>query len=148
MALEEHLLPDETITSQHGPFYATPRRIIRYTQTPEAEQVHELPYTRLSGMELVKLPRHRLMIMGTVVAIGGAFVGLTWGLIFTTIIAIPGGIAMVIVGGIGREAYYQLQAHNMTKEEEHLWRVDYRHSQHFINTLHTILGDRPDIERW
>ncbi len=143
MALENHLLPGETVTSQHGPFYATPQRLLRYVQAPQGEELRELPYTRLIGMELVNAPRHPLMILGTLVTLGGVYLAMFWGFVLT-LVSIPFGLIMVVLGGVGREAYYQLRAQGMSKDEERLWRVDYRRSQHFINTLQTIVGERWD----
>ena len=138
MGIRERLRHEEIIISDHHPYYATSQRVIHYQEIDGREELWELPYARLTSVEVVKLPRHKMMIAGTAMIVGGAVMS-TVGFI-TSWVAILVGIAAIIYGGIGREAYYQLHANGMTKEEAARWRLVYWGSGSFIRTIRTVTG--------
>ena len=138
MGIREHLRHEETIISDHHPYYATSQRVIHYQEIDGREELWELTYARLTSVEVVKLPRHKMMIAGTMLIIGGAVMS-TIGFI-TSWLAILAGIGAIVYGGIGREAYYQLHANGMTKEEAARWRLVYWGSGSFIRTIRTVTG--------
>ncbi|MBI2873290.1 MAG: hypothetical protein HYY00_08905 [Chloroflexi bacterium] len=140
MSLEDHLDPGEQIISRCHPFYATSKRVLRYGKKGQMEQVEHLPYARLSSVELVERPSHKVMVTGTLIAILGVVLA-TMGLV-TSILALVAGVALVAYGGIGRPGYYQFRAHNMSKAEEGRWRMDHRVAPAFIATIRTIIGER------
>ena len=139
MGIRERLKHGETIISDHHPYYATSDRVIHYQEIDGREELWELPYARLTSVEVVKLPRHKMMIAGTMLIVGGAIMSVTLQFI-TSWLAIVGGVAAIIYGGIGREAYYQLHANGMTKEEAARWRLVYWGSGSFIRTIRTVTG--------
>ena len=143
MGIRDHLRPGETLISDHKPFYATSYRIILCQEKDGREEVWELPYTRLTSVEMVKLPHFKLMIAGTLAVVGGAM--MTKLGLFTSWLAIAAGVGMLLFGAIGREAYYQLRAHGMTKEEEARWRLDRWGSGSFVSTIRSIIGERPPL---
>jgi hypothetical protein len=49
---------------------------------------------------------------------------------------------MVIVGGMGREEYYQLHARNMTPEEAKLWRIPRRGSGQLVASIRYTIRDK------
>ena len=142
MGIRERLRYGETIVSDHHPFYATSQRVIHYEEIDGREELWELPYARLTSVEVIKLPRHKMMIAGTMLTIGGIIMA-TVGFI-TSWPAIIIGMGAIIYGGIGREAYYQLHADGMTKEEAARWRLVYWGSGSFIRTIRTITGERSE----
>ena len=138
MGIRGRLRHEETIISDHHPYYATSQRVILLQEIDGREELWELPYARLTSVEVIKLPRHRMMIAGTLMIVGGAIMS-TIGY-FTSGLAILAGIGAIIYGGIGREAYYQLHADGMTKEEAARWRLAYWGSGSFIRTIRTVTG--------
>ena len=141
MGIREQLRQGETIISDHQPFYATSQRLIHYEEKDGGEELWELSYARLTSVEVIKLPRHKIMIAGTMLIIGGAIMATTLQFI-TSWIAIVVGVGALIYGGIGREAFYQFHANGMTKEEETRWRLAYWGSGSFIRTIRTATGER------
>jgi hypothetical protein len=141
MGIREQLRPGETIISDHDPFYATSQRVIHYEEKGGKEELWDLSYARLTSVEVVKLPRHQIMIAGTLMIIGGAIMAATQ-LFFTSWFPILAGVGAIIYGGIGREAFYQLHANGMTKEEAARWRLAYWGNGSFIRTIRTVTGER------
>ncbi len=154
MALMDHLKDGEDVVARVGPFYATSRRVLRYEPAPqgkepaprgkEKEQLPELPYSRLSRIELVRPPNHPMMIGGTVMALGGLFLTFFVGL-FTPMLAVPVGIGVIILGGTGagKPRYFQLHSAGATKLEQALWRIPYHGSMDFIAAVGTRAGNKP-----
>ena len=130
----------EAIISDHNPFYATSHRVIHLEEKDGGEELSELPYSRVTSVEVVKLARHNVMIAGTMMVVGGAITAATLNFI-TSWLAVIAGIGVVLYGGIGREAYYQFRAEGMDKEEEAKWRLAYYGSGSFVRTVQTAMGD-------
>lgn len=131
MPLRDHLEPEESILARCDPFYATSRRVLRYQITKDGEQAVGLPYSRVQGVELVRKPQHRLMVAGTLMGAAGAFLFFYLGFI-TSIPTFIFGLGLIIYGGQGKEAYYQLHLYQMTKQEGEIWRIRFRGSADFI----------------
>ena len=140
MGIREQLRHGETIISDHQPFYATSLRVIHYEEKEGLDELWEISYARLTSIEVIKMPRHKMMIGGSMMIIGGAIMAATIQFI-TSWLAIVVGIGAIIYGGIGREAYYQLHANGMTNEEALRWRLTYYGSGSFIRTIQAITGD-------
>ena len=145
MDIRELLRHQETVISDHSPYYATSQRLILYQEIDGIKEISEIPYTRLTSIEVVKLPRHKILIAGTMMIIGGAIMAATIQFI-TSWLAIFVGIGAIIYGGIGREAYYQLHANGMTNEETLRWRLIYYGSGSFIRTIQTITGEGTEYQ--
>jgi hypothetical protein len=143
MDIRRRLRQGEAIISDHSPFYATSFRVVHYEEKDGREELWELPYDRLTSVEVVKEPRHKALIAGTMLIVGGAIMAATLQFI-TSWFAIIAGVGALIYGGIGRESYYQLHAQGMTKEEEARWRLPYWGSGSFIRTIRNDIGDRLD----
>ena len=143
MGIGEQLRHGETIISDHQPFYATSQRVIHYEEKYGREELWEISYARLTSVEVIKMPRHKMMIAGTMLVVGGAIMAATLAFI-TSWFAILAGVGALIYGGIGREAYYQLHASGMTKEEAARWRLVYWGNGSFIRTIRTVIGERLD----
>lgn len=172
MPLRNHLHPDEDILARVSPFYATSRRILRFDSLRNGEErFTELPYARVKSIEIVRPPNHRLMAGGTVVSIGGLFLAMFVGL-YTPMIAVPAGLAMIMLGGngTGMGRYFQLTVEeapgpraagaNVTGEgpnqkeksasgkgarrkEQALWQVPYVGSMDFIGAVGQRTGKTP-----
>ena len=138
--IRSHLRPGETIISDHRPFFATSQRVILVQNNHP--RLLEIPYQRLSSVELVKEPFHKLMIAGTLMIIGGAI--LTTVIYITSWFAIIIGAGSLVYGAIGRKSYYQLHSDRMTDKDEVLWRLPYWGSGSFIRTIRRIVGDLSD----
>lgn len=85
MSIRDHLRQGEAIISDHNPFYATSHRVIHYEEKDGGEELLELPYSRLTSVEVVKLARHKVMIAGTMMVIGGVIMAVTLVLILSLI---------------------------------------------------------------
>ena len=144
MAVRDHLLAGEVIVSEHPPFYLTSLRLLRHQQGPQGEETLALPLERLIGVEEVKSTHHRLMIVGSLLFVCGLFLTVTWGLI-TAVLAIVGGIVALVMGSLGRVTGYQIQAHNLTSEEEAVWRLEHWGAGKFVSTLRSRIGGQAGL---
>lgn len=144
MPVEKHLMSGEEVLATCGPFLATSRRLIRYRETGKGEDYRQVAYTQLETVELVKKARHPLMITGTLLSI--VSLGLLFYIPVSATILFILGVALVIIGGVGKEAYYQIHIRGLPKEEERLWRVNHPRSGQFIATVKNIIRDElPDF---
>ena len=143
MSVRDHLLGGEYILAQSPPLYVTTHRLIRYEEGPGGEEISHYPRERLESVEQERSPDHRIMILGTVVVLGGVYL-LTLGFI-TSVLAIGVGVAGIFYGSTRGESYYQLHIHGVAQEEKARWQVGYRGSGRFIRTLHEILGEPPEV---
>ena len=144
MAVRDHLLAGEVIVSEHPPFYLTTLRLLHHQQGPEGEQTLALPLERLIGVEEVKSTHHRLMIIGSALLLSGVFLTMTWGL-FTAVLAIVGGVVALVMGSRGRVTGYQIQAQNLSPEEEAIWRLEHWGASHFVATLRSRIGGQAGL---
>lgn len=145
MTLMDSLEPGEDVIGRVGPFYATSRRVLRYEQRSKDEgPLPQLPYARLTSIELVHPPNHRKMAGGVLVAFGGLFITFYFGM-FTTILLVPVGVGLIVFGamGNGNQPYYQLHANGSTPKEQALWRIPYRGSMDFMGAIGSRTGYRP-----
>ena len=146
MSVRDHLLGDEYILAQSPPFYLTTHRIIRYDErleSPEGNELTHYPRERLASVERVRTPDHRLMILASVVVLGGVLL-LAIGFV-TSFLAIIAGVAGIFYGSMKGEGYYQLHLHGIGEEEKARWRVAYRGSGRYIRTLQEILRESPEM---
>lgn len=144
MAVRDHLLAGEVIVSEHPPFYLTTLRLLHHQQGPQGEQTLALPLERLIGVEEVKSTHHRLMIIGSALLLSGVFLTMTWGL-FTAVLAIVGGAVALVMGSRGRVTGYQIQAQNLSPEEEAIWRLEHWGAGHFVATLRSRIGGQAGL---
>jgi hypothetical protein len=138
MGIKEKLRHEETLISDHQPFYATSQRVIHYEEKDGREELWELSYSRVTSVQVIKLPRHKMMIAGTLMIVGGAILSTI--VFITSWLAIIVGVGAIIYGGMGREAFYQIHANGMTKEEVARWRLAYWGNGSFIRTILTAIG--------
>ena len=145
MSIHDRLMPGEDILSEFKPFYATSRRILRYREKPSGVEFNELTYDRLETIEMVRTPRHNLMISGTLIVIAALTADAIGAIRFTTFPAVIIGIAVVIFGGLGKEGYYQLHIRRADRGEERAWRIKFAGSGSFVATLRSVIGEIPDF---
>ena len=96
MNIRSRLRYGETVISDHHPYYATSQRIILYQEVEGREEVWELPYARVTSVDVVKMPRHKMMVAGTLLIVGGAVMS-SYGFI-TSIPAVLAGIGALVFG--------------------------------------------------
>jgi hypothetical protein len=142
MSVHQHLMTGEMIVSEHPPFYLTSLRIVRYEEGPEGVGTHALPLERLIGVNEVKSTHHYMMIIGSVLLIGGLVLAVTWGLI-TSFLAIASGVAALVMGAKGKTTGYQIMAHNVPKEDQSLWQLPSWGALKFVETLRSRVGRQP-----
>ena len=139
MSLSSHLQPGEVVLARAGPFFATSRRVLRYQQLRGgAEDLRELPYTRISSAEATRPPNHKFMAGGLAIASFGLLLSFTFGFV-TSYLALPAGIAMIVMGGggFGQPQYFQLHTAGATKKEQAVWRIPYAGSMNLMVEIQT-----------
>ena len=141
MSVRDRLMGGEVIVSEHPPFYLTSMRLLHHGEEMEQEASRAIPLERLVGVEPLRSTRHGLMITGSLLVVSGFILLLTWPL-YTAILVIPAGIGALVMGSMGKTVAYQIQAHNMPKEEESLWQLPAWGADHFLATIRTTIGDR------
>ena len=143
MGIRDQLRPGEVIISDHDPFYASSQRIIHYEERDGKGELRDIPYTSLISIEVIKLPRHKMMVAGTLLIIGGALMAATLQFL-TSWLAIFVGVGAIIYGGIGKESFYQMHAYGMTKDQAAKWRLNYWGNGSFVQTIRTVIGQLPE----
>ena len=143
MNVRDHFLPDEYLLAESAPFYVTTHRLIRYDERPMGNELIHYPRERLASVEQMRTPNHKLMIIGTVVTLGGVYL-LIIGFV-TSVLAIAGGIVGIVYGSMQGEGYYQIRIHGLSEEETLRWRVSSRGTGRLIRTLREALGEYPEL---
>jgi hypothetical protein len=140
-----HLASSEKILSAFGPFYATNHRVLRLDPDhgPSRGHLLEIPYAQLTSVEIVRRANHPLLALGTAMIILGLFIMPI--LPVSAILTLPIGGGLLYLGAQGKPGYYQLTAHDMPREAEKYWQVEYHRSGNFIATVRSIIGQMPDF---
>ena len=131
MKVRDHLLPGEMLVLEHPPFYLTTLRLLRDVEG----QMKALPLERLTGVETVRVVNHRLMFAGTALFVSGVILWATRFLVVTWPLILIAGIGALIWGLRGKLSYYQVQARNLSAQEEALWRFERWGFRRFVETL-------------
>ena len=140
-SVQGQLRQGERVVSNFGPYYATSDRILLYLEISTGTVQRELPYSELERIEEVKVANRRLMILGTVVALGGFFAAVGLGMVIP-LIGLIIGIPAVIYGGIRRPAYYQLHSRGVSPEDMSYWQIRHHGAGSFLSSIRTITGGR------
>ena len=131
MKVRDHLFPGEMLVLEHPPFYLTTLRLLRDVEG----QMKALPLERLTGVETVRSVNHRLMFAGTALFVSGVVLWATRFLVVTWPLILIAGIGALIWGLRGKLAYYQVQARNLSADEEALWRFERWGFRRFVEAL-------------
>ena len=131
MKVRDHLLPGEMLVLEHPPFYLTTLRLLREVEG----QMKALPLERLIGVETVRAVNHRLMFAGTALVISGVVLWAIGFLVVTWPLILLAGIGALIWGLRGKPVGYQVQAHNLSPQEEALWRLERWGFRRFVQAL-------------
>lgn len=172
MSVQDILKPGEKVLSVCKPLYATSQRIVRYDERMPGEQVDEIAYNDLTGVELMWKPSHPMMILGTVCIIAAIFLSLTGLILITSVPALIIGVVLLVLGARGGPGYYRLRTRDSsphpyltpdrkqsitlltvmeylglrTSIEETRWRMDYSKAGSFLATVRNIVGDLPEVD--
>ena len=131
MKVRDHLLPGEMLILEHPPFYLTSLRLLREVDG----QMKALHLERLTGVETVRSVNHPLMFAGTALVVSGVVLWATRFLVVTPPLIIAAGVGALIWGLHGKPAYYQVQARNLSPQEEALWRLERWGFKRFVQAL-------------
>ena len=146
--VQRHLAEGERVVSSFGPYHATSRRVILVIPaksglllSPESEdiRVYDLPYTSLESIKEVKTTDRKKMILGACLSGLGLATIFAWYLILP-IIAVVGGIFIMLQGATERPAYYQLKGRGMEGEDLYRWQVIHYGAGSFIASISTMTG--------
>lgn len=143
--IQSHLAASENIVSVFGPFYATSHRVLRLDPPngPSRGHLLEIPYGQLASVEMVRRANHPVLALGTAMIILGIFI-LPF-LPISAVFTLPIGGGVLYLGAKGKPGYFQLMAHDMPKEAEKYWQVEYNRSGNFIATVRSVIGQMPDF---
>ena len=141
----ESLGKDERIVSSFGPYFATSRRILLYMDRARGLLVRELSYESLSNIRSVNKANHLVLLAGIGLVIASLFSMPILG-VFLPLAGAALGAYFLILGSVGRPAYYQIEAEGILPQEQWLWRINHRGSGSFIATIRIILGKEPQID--
>ena len=131
MKVRDHLFPGEMLVLDHPPFYLTNLRLLRDVEG----QMKALHLERLTGVETVRTVNHRLMFAGTALFISGVVLCATGFLVVTWPLILIAGTGALIWGLRGKLAYYQVQARNLSADEQELWRFERWGFRRFVEAL-------------
>ncbi len=138
-----------------------------YEEHNGRSSVEELSYQQLRGVELVRKANHPVMALGVMAVLGAIFMTISGLILVTAVLAVGGGVAMILYGSKGNNSYYQLHidrpapaapAEPPTELEVVLeriktalgiksadvdkrWKLDYITGRSFIATVRNIKGD-------
>ncbi len=148
LKVAESLYDGERIVSSFGPYFATSRRILLYLERARGLMVRELAYESLSDIRSVNKSNHLLVMTGAALVIV-SFLSMPILGVFLPLAGAAAGVYFLILGSVGRPAYYQIEAEGVLPQEQWLWRIKHRGSGSFIATIRIILGKDPrgDTER-
>ncbi len=148
LRVAESLKQGERIVSSFGPYFATSRRILLYLERAREQNVRELAYESLSDIRSVNRSNHLLVMTGAALVIVSIFSMPILG-VFLPLVGAAAGAYFLILGSVGRPAYYQIEAEGILPQERWLWRIRHQGSGSFIATIRIILGKDPqgDAER-
>lgn len=134
MALDDFLLPGEQVLAGGGQFYATDRRLLRYSRLLLWQQMDEVSYPHLLGLPLVIRRMHGLLYAGIIVLLlAAAAFGVT-SLLGTLlkdfklpqgplVLGLLLGIVLILVWLVLPVSYYQVRALGVGEKEAALWRI-------------------------
>ena len=63
--------------------------------------------------------------------------------VFLPLVGAAAGVYFLVLGSVGRPAYYQIEADGILPQEQWLWRIRHSGSGSFIATIRIILGKDP-----
>ncbi len=71
MPIEDYLVDGEEILAQAGSFYASNKRLLRYTKHLKGEEMDDIPYSHITSIGVVRNARRGLIKAGMIIAIVG-----------------------------------------------------------------------------
>ena len=142
LKVAESLDEGERIVSSFGPYFATSRRILLYLERARGLVVRELAYEALNDIRSVNKANHLLLLAGIMLVVVSFFSMPILG-VFLPLAGAALGAYFLILGSVGRPAYYQIEADGILPQEQWLWRIKHRGSGSFIATIRIILGKDP-----
>ena len=132
----------ERIVSSFGPYFATSRRILLYLEQAKGLLVRELPYEEFDDIRAVNESNHKLLGLGALLVIASIASMLFLGL-FLPLAGVGLGGYVLLIGAMGRPAYYQIEAEEIDSDDLWLWRINHRGGGSFIATIRVIMGKDP-----
>ena len=154
MAIDDIMLPDEEVQAAAGQFYATDRRLVRYSKLLWWQEIDEVSYNHLVSLPLVSYRPSSLAYLGFLVILLG--VG---GLVVVSLVSslIPGAAAgtalfkLLLVLGAALEliwfflpvSCYQVRAVGLGDKDATRWRIGKIGSQRTKKLVAAIQEHRP-----
>ncbi len=145
LKVAESLEDGERIVSSFGPYFATSRRILLYLERARGLIIRELAYESLNDIRSVNRANHLLLLAGVMLVIISFFSMPILG-VFLPLAGAGLGAYFLILGSVGRPAYYQIEAEDILPQEQWLWQIRHQGSGSFIATIRIILGKDPQGE--
>jgi hypothetical protein len=126
MGVEKHLQSGERVLTSWGEFYATDRRLVRYTEDPTAPTpVESLTYEEITGIRLGVRSRFPLLLGGLGVALIGLLVPPRPPVLDKVALALVlAGAAVVLYGFFTRKTFLEFRSPRLSKTDQARWRLE------------------------
>ena len=132
------LMPDEKLLAQHGNYYASNKRLIKYSSRLMNTKTDDLFYNHISTIsEEITRPLESLLIIGIIIGTAG---------FFSDFLVVIGGIILVIIGfsyklvfikikSAGDESWHIENANSQSGKQFTKIIRDYANDHHTVNSL-------------
>ena len=132
------LMPDEKLLAQHGNYYASNKRLIKYSSRLMNTKTDDLFYNHISTIsEEITRPLESLLLIGIIIGIAG---------FFSDFLVVIGGIILAIIGfsyklifikikSAGDEVWHIENANSQSGKQFTKIIRDYTNDHHTVNSL-------------
>jgi hypothetical protein len=154
VALDDFLLPGEEVLARAGEFYATDRRLVRYSRTLWWQEMDEVSYAHLVSLPLITHRPYALAYLGLIVLLlgaGGMVVASLVGSILPDFRAGGTPFRLMLFLGIVLEllwfllpsSYYQVRALGLGDKDAGRWRIGRVNSEQTRKLVAIVREHRP-----
>lgn len=126
MGVERYLQSGEKVLASCRDFYATDRRLIRYTEDPTApEPMQSLAYEEITGIRLGVRTRLALLLGGLGLALIGLVIRPTPPVLDkVALVLVLAGAGLVLYGFFTRKMFLEFRSQRLTKDQQAHWRLE------------------------
>ncbi|GBD10678.1 hypothetical protein HRbin23_00323 [bacterium HR23] len=140
MSVEKYLQAGERVLASCGAFFATDRRLIRYSDDPTTpEPVQSLAYDEIAGIRLGVRTRMALLLGGLVLALIGLLICPTPPVLDkVALVLVLAGAGLVLYGFFTRKMFLEFRSQKLSKAQQALWRLEDTRSESARQLARTV----------